>query len=247
MKNTRFLEIVLFFVLFGAGVAIARFGTGYQAQTLFQMAMITLLAIGWNIISGFTGYVSFGQVAFFGLGAYLAAVSILNFDVPWYAAAAIAALGAGVLAVPLGMIMLRLNGIFFALGMFGLARILQLVANSLDVTGGPMGTTVPVADSPQMTALVAVLAVAAARAAVLFPVAIAARAHADGDARRCRCRRGGRRQYLEIESRGVLHQRLRRGRLPAPFMSGTSAISIRIAPLPALSNCRPSSWCWPEG
>lgn len=161
MKNTRFLEIVLFFVLFGAGVAIARFGTGYQAQTLFQMAMMTLLAIGWNIISGFTGYVSFGQVAFFGLGAYLAAVSILNFDVPWYAAAAIAALGAGVLAVPLGMIMLRLNGIFFALGMFGLARILQLVANSLDVTGGPMGTTVPVANSPQMTALVAVLAVAA--------------------------------------------------------------------------------------
>ena len=82
MKNTRFLEVVLFFVLFGAGIAIARFGTGYQAQTLFQMAMMTLLAIGWNIISGFTGYVSFGQVAFFGLGAYLAAVSILNFDRP---------------------------------------------------------------------------------------------------------------------------------------------------------------------
>jgi branched-chain amino acid transport system ATP-binding protein/branched-chain amino acid transport system permease protein len=160
MNNTRFLEIVLFFVLVGAGIAIARFGTGYQAQTLFQMAMMTLLAIGWNIISGFTGYVSFGQVAFFGFGAYLAAVSILNFEVPWYAAAAIAALGAGVLALPLGMIMLRLNGIFFALGMFGLARILQLIANSLDLTGGPMGTTVPVADSPQLTALVAVLAVA---------------------------------------------------------------------------------------
>jgi branched-chain amino acid transport system permease protein len=160
MKNIRILEVVLFFTLFGAGIAIACFGSGYQAQTLFQMAMMTLLAIGWNIISGFTGYVSFGQVAFFGLGAYLAAVSILNFDLPWYVAAAIAGLGAGVLALPLGMIMLRLNGIFFALGMFGLARILQLIANSLDVTGGPMGTTVPVADSPQLTAFVAVLAVA---------------------------------------------------------------------------------------
>ncbi|MDE2065118.1 MAG: branched-chain amino acid ABC transporter ATP-binding protein/permease, partial [Bradyrhizobium sp.] len=106
------------------------------------------------------GYVSFGQVAFFGLGAYVAAVSILNFDVPWYGAAVIAALGAGILALPLGLIMLRLNGIFFALGMFGLARILQLIANSLDVTGGPMGTTVPVADSPQLTATVAVVAVA---------------------------------------------------------------------------------------
>jgi branched-chain amino acid transport system permease protein len=91
----------------------------------------------------------------------LAAVLQLNFDLPWYAAAAIAAVGAGVLALPLGMIMLRLNGIFFALGMFGLARILQLIANSLDITGGPMGTTVPVADSPQLTAMVAVAAVAA--------------------------------------------------------------------------------------
>ncbi len=161
MKSMRFSEVVFFFVLFGAGIAIAQLGSGYQAQTLFQMAMMTLLAIGWNIISGFTGYVSFGQVAFFGLGAYLAAITLLNFDVPWYVAAAIAALGAGVLALPLGMIMLRLNGIFFALGMFGLARILQLIANSLDVTGGPMGTTVPVTETPQLTALVAVLAVAA--------------------------------------------------------------------------------------
>jgi ABC-type branched-subunit amino acid transport system ATPase component/ABC-type branched-subunit amino acid transport system permease subunit len=160
MKNVRLTEVVVFLALLGAGLGIAQFGSGYQAQTLFQMAMMTLLAIGWNIISGFTGYVSFGQVAFFGLGAYVAAVSILNFDVPWYAAAAIAALGAGVLALPLGLIMLRLNGIFFALGMFGLARILQLIANSLDVTGGPMGTTVPVAESPQLTATVAVVAAA---------------------------------------------------------------------------------------
>ena len=160
MKNIRPSEVVLFLVLFGTGIAVAQLGSGYQAQTLFQMAMMTLLAIGWNIISGFTGYVSFGQVSFFGLGAYVAAVSILNFGVPWYAAAAIAALGSGVLALPLGLVMLRLNGIFFALGMFGLARILQLIANSLDVTGGPMGTTVPVADSPQLTATIAVVAVA---------------------------------------------------------------------------------------
>ncbi|MGA7811121.1 branched-chain amino acid ABC transporter permease, partial [Bradyrhizobium sp.] len=154
-------EWLLFVVLFGLGIAIALLGTGYQAQTLFQMAMMTLLAIGWNVISGFTGYVSFGQVSFFGLGAYVAAIIFLQFDAPWYVAAIVSAIGATVLALPLGMIMLRLNGIFFALGMFGLARILQLIANSLDITGGPMGTSVPVADSPQISALVAVVAVAA--------------------------------------------------------------------------------------
>jgi branched-chain amino acid transport system permease protein len=160
--NSRAGEIALFVILIGTGIAVALTGSGYQAQTLFQAAMMILLATGWNVISGFTGYVSFGQVGFFGLGAYIAAVAFLNADAPWFLAAPASALGATLLALPLGLIMLRLSGIFFALGMFGLARVLQLIASSLDITGGPMGTTVPGAESPNNAALVAVLAVAAA-------------------------------------------------------------------------------------
>jgi branched-chain amino acid transport system permease protein len=159
--NRRTGEFILFAALVGIGIGIARFGSGYQAQTLFQTAMMIMLAIGWNVISGFTGCVSFGQVAFFGLGAYVAAVMFLRLDVSWYAAAAASAAGAAIFALPLGLIMLRLSGIFFALGMFGLARILQLTANSFDITGGPMGTTVPAAETPNDPALVAVLMVAA--------------------------------------------------------------------------------------
>jgi branched-chain amino acid transport system permease protein len=157
----RTAEPILFLFLASLGAGIAVFGSGYHAQTLFQAAMMITLAAGWNVISGFTGYVSFGQVAFFGLGAYIAAVTVLNLGVPWFAAAAASAAGATLLALPLGLIMLRLNGIFFALGMFGLARILQLTASSLDITGGPMGTTVPGAESPSSAAFAAVLAAAA--------------------------------------------------------------------------------------
>jgi len=158
----RNVEIVLFLLLLAAGACVAAFGTGYQAQTLFQMLMMTLLAIGWNIISGFTGYVSFGQVAFFGLGAYVTAVLILQGDLPWPLAMAISVVGAVIVALPLGLVMLRLSGIFFALGMFGLARIFQLTASSLDITGGPMGTTVPAAESPNFLAAVALGVVALA-------------------------------------------------------------------------------------
>lgn len=152
----------LFALLVAIGLGIAKFGTGYFAQSLFTTALFVLLATGWNVISGFTGHVSFGQVSFFGLGAYIAALAMLNLDVPWYAAAAIAGAAATIFALPLGSIMLRLEGIFFALGMFGLARILQIIASSLEITGGPMGTTVPVADSPQQSASAMLLVAAAA-------------------------------------------------------------------------------------
>ncbi|HEX2518327.1 MAG TPA: branched-chain amino acid ABC transporter ATP-binding protein/permease [Castellaniella sp.] len=145
-----------------AGVGVALGGSGYYAQTLFTIALFILLALGWNIISGIAGYVSFGQVSFFGFGAYAAALAMIHLEVEWYVAAPLAAVAAAILALVLGGVMLRLHGIFFALGMFGLARILQIIASSLSITGGPMGTTVLPAESPNESALVMVLVAAGA-------------------------------------------------------------------------------------
>lgn len=146
-----------FTLLAVVGVAIALHGSGYYAQTLFTAALFILLSLGWNVISGIAGYVSFGQVSFFGFGAYIAALAMLDFAVPWYVAAGLAMLASVLLALILGGIMLRLNGIFFALGMFGLARILQITASGMALTGGPMGTTVPPAESPNQSALAMVI------------------------------------------------------------------------------------------
>jgi branched-chain amino acid transport system permease protein len=44
-------------------------GTGYGVRTMLQLFMWIALAQSWNLISGLTGYVSFGHVAFFGMGA----------------------------------------------------------------------------------------------------------------------------------------------------------------------------------
>jgi len=146
-ERTQFaLQAALLVVLLALGLLIAAQGNGYTAQLLFNVALSVLLASGWNVIGGMTGYVSFGQVSFFGLGAYAAAIGVLHLALPWLIAALAATAAATALAIPLGLIMLRLNGIFFALGMFGLARILQIAANALNITGGPMGTTVPAAE-----------------------------------------------------------------------------------------------------
>jgi branched-chain amino acid transport system permease protein len=161
MKSS-FIECGMIAAFAIVGVLFAAIGSPYVAQTLFAMAMAVLLAVGWNFIGGFTGYVSFGQVSFFGIGAYAAAITLLNTSLHWYEAAALAALVSTAVAVPLGLIMLRLRGIFFALGMFGLARIMQIAATSLSITGGPMGTSVNIAASPNLCAGVMVAAAALA-------------------------------------------------------------------------------------
>ena len=152
-----------------AGFLIAAGANAYIVQVLFSTALAVTLAVGWNLIGGMAGYVSFGQVAFFGLGAYTAALAMLHWALPWPLAILFAALIAALLAWPLGRIMLRLSGIFFALGMFGLARVLQIIVNALAITGGPMGTSIPTAEGPAATAM-AMVALAVGAIALMMAI-----------------------------------------------------------------------------
>jgi branched-chain amino acid transport system permease protein len=63
------------------------FGTGYGVRSVLQIFMWIALAGSWNLISGLTGYVSFGHVAFFGAGAYTGAILIATAGWPWPLAA----------------------------------------------------------------------------------------------------------------------------------------------------------------
>jgi branched-chain amino acid transport system permease protein len=55
-------------------------GTGYGVRFMLQLFMWIALAQSWNLISGLTGYVSFGHIAFFGMGAYTAGILIVKLD-----------------------------------------------------------------------------------------------------------------------------------------------------------------------
>jgi branched-chain amino acid transport system permease protein len=105
-----------------------------------QAAIWALLAASWDLLSGYTGQISFGHAGFFALGAYGAAVSTKQAGVsPWLGLL----VGAGV-AAAIGLLTgfpaLRLRGHYLALVTLGLAEIIRLVAqNWLDLTGGPFG------------------------------------------------------------------------------------------------------------
>ncbi len=75
--------------------------TGYGIRVMLQLFMWVALAQSWNLISGLTGYVSFGHVAFFGVGAYASSLLIVKTAWPW----PLACLAGGVAAAAVALIM----------------------------------------------------------------------------------------------------------------------------------------------
>src|SRR5438046_9648595 len=98
------------------------------------------LAGSWNLISGLTGYVSFGHVAFFGAGAYAGAILVASAGSPCPLAALAGGAAAVVLAVVIGNPCLRLKGPYFAIAMLGRNEVLRaLVSSSEGLPGGGNG------------------------------------------------------------------------------------------------------------
>ncbi|HEY3067692.1 MAG TPA: branched-chain amino acid ABC transporter permease [Methylomirabilota bacterium] len=119
-------------------------GTGYGVRALLQMFMWIALAGSWNLISGLTGYVSFGHVAFFGAGAYTAAILIIDVRWPWLAAALAGGVVACLLALLIGYPCLRLKGPYFAIAMLGLNEVLRALVSYFEgFTGGGSGLSLP--------------------------------------------------------------------------------------------------------
>jgi branched-chain amino acid transport system permease protein len=116
---------------------------GYYLNVFYVTLLYVALAYGWNVISGYAGYFSFGQVAFFGIGAYVTGLLVLDAHWYWLAACIAGGLVALAVAIPGGYLMLRLRGPFFSLGMFGLAQTARVFFSASDATGGGSGLYLP--------------------------------------------------------------------------------------------------------
>jgi branched-chain amino acid transport system permease protein len=112
-------------------------------------AMIYLLSVsGWNIFSGYSGYIALGHAVFFGIGQYSSALLTSHFNVPpgWdsFALLPVAAALAGIAAVPIGFILLRVRKHTFIVLTIAVMFIFQLLAFNLrSWTGGSQGLQMP--------------------------------------------------------------------------------------------------------
>jgi len=103
-----------------------------------------VLSTSWNFVGGFTGYISLGHAAYFGLGAYGTALLVTELGLPSFVAWFVAGLGVAVLAVPIGWAALRVRGASFVIVSIALVLILLLVFQSWSgLTGGSNGLVVP--------------------------------------------------------------------------------------------------------
>jgi branched-chain amino acid transport system permease protein len=164
LKHTLFVALpllVVFAVLPGV----------YQNHLLlFNFVIFLILAQGVNIIYGFTGYLPFGYVGFFGAGAYGFAVLVMHFQTP----AIPAVLFAGLVGVVLGLLLtplLRLSGAYFAIANLAASlAVLHLIANPAlePITRGPYGVSLTGTFNPTYAYAAALAVLALTLGAVVF-------------------------------------------------------------------------------
>lgn len=121
----------------------------FWESILIEMFILAIMAVSYNLLFGFTGVVSFGHAAFFGIGAYTAGILTRHFEWAWLPAVA-ATLALGVLvALIMGVVGLRLKGLYFAMFTLAFAEVLFLLAANrimVDLTGAEDGLTFDVPD-----------------------------------------------------------------------------------------------------
>jgi branched-chain amino acid transport system permease protein len=133
---------------FAAGVAIVlalaiALVAGVRNEYVFFASYVVLqfvvLATAWNILGGYAGYVNFGTSAFFALGGYIALFSIKAFNAPLLLQIVIASAFTGLLGLLIGVLSLRLRGIFFSIATVAVAIIFETIINNWDFLGGAKG------------------------------------------------------------------------------------------------------------
>jgi len=131
-------------VALGFGVFLQTQLYASQERLVSTALMYVALASAWNLVGGFTGYACFGQVGFFGLGAYSTALFMVYWHWSFWLSMPVAAVIAGAFAALVGAPLLRLKGHYFAVATLGVAEGLrEVVLNLPRVTGGGGGISVP--------------------------------------------------------------------------------------------------------
>ncbi len=112
---TPLAPLALFVIAFAL---IAALVTNSYYQLILTLVLVwALLGLAWNILSGYSGLISFGHAAFFGLGAYTVTIALVNFDLsPWISIPFASVVGA-VAGIVIGIPTFRLRGHYFALAM----------------------------------------------------------------------------------------------------------------------------------
>jgi len=134
---------VLAVLALGAALAFPAVASTYYIRLATGIFMFGVLASGWNLIGGYTGYPDFGAAAFLGIGAYTTGILMVRAHAPFAAALLAGGVLSIVTALGIGVVLLRLRGHYFAIATLGFMIVLRQLAANLELTGGGSGINLP--------------------------------------------------------------------------------------------------------
>ena len=128
------------FIVFLAAGTIPWLGSRYDTFLAAQIVIDALFAVSLNLLLGTTGLVSFGHVAYFGVGAYVCGILMKTYGVPFVVAFPAAGIGAAGFALVSGFFCVRLTKLYFAMLTLAFSQIVWAICYKWNaVTGGDQG------------------------------------------------------------------------------------------------------------
>jgi branched-chain amino acid transport system permease protein len=142
-------KVAVGLLLFAFAALLTTILDNYYLQVGTTLFMLSVLCWAWNIVGGYMGYPALCMISFFGVGAYAGGIAQVQ-GLPAPAAWLVAALVGSLVALLLGLPLLRLKGHYFAVGTVASVEVLREIANNWEaVTGGAIGLNIPImAGSP---------------------------------------------------------------------------------------------------
>ena len=139
------LKFVLASLVVGVFATVPSWGSAVLVQFGINALILATLAQSWNIIGGYTGYPSFGNSVFYGLGGYGVAIAMVQYQLP-FPVGLLLGIGLAVLfAFLLGLPVLRLRGHYFAIATLGLTEVMTAIVSNLEIAGRNIGLILPLA------------------------------------------------------------------------------------------------------
>jgi branched-chain amino acid transport system permease protein len=127
-------------IVFFVAATVPWLGSRYDTFLAEQVAIDALFAVSLNLLLGTTGLVSFGHVAYFGVGAYVCGILMKTYNMPFIVAFPAAGIGAAIFALISGYFCVRLIKLYFAMLTLAFSQIVwAIVYKWNDVTGGDQG------------------------------------------------------------------------------------------------------------
>jgi branched-chain amino acid transport system permease protein len=123
--------------------ALPLFGSDVLIQFGINTLLLAVLAQGWNIIGGYTGYPSFGNSAFYGIGSYGVGIAMVQGNLPFAAGLILGGVLAIAFAFLIGIPVLRLKGHYFAIATLALAQVMSAIVSNVSIAGQNIGLVLP--------------------------------------------------------------------------------------------------------